>query len=156
MIELGMFCKKCGYPLAGLSQARCARCGRAYDPDKPNTFLRQKPMGLHWYGWAAVVWNLLMLALLAALFAAYVAGMIQSSSDREKLNWIAAGMFFIAIGWFPPVFLLTCLPTVMALRRFPQLLRRERALILVPWLMIPALMIAFLGASIVLAFITHP
>ncbi len=28
--DLGLLCRKCGYPLAGLSQHRCPECGRAF------------------------------------------------------------------------------------------------------------------------------
>jgi hypothetical protein len=35
-----MYCRQCGYQLAGLSQSRCPECGRPFDPRNPRTFLR--------------------------------------------------------------------------------------------------------------------
>ena len=34
-----VFCRGCGYPLAGIDQARCPECGRPFDPDEPLTYL---------------------------------------------------------------------------------------------------------------------
>ncbi len=39
----GMYCRKCGYALVGLSEDRCPECGRAFDPANPRTF-RRKPL----------------------------------------------------------------------------------------------------------------
>jgi hypothetical protein len=34
-----MWCKQCGYPLDGLSEARCPECGREFDPDDEGSFV---------------------------------------------------------------------------------------------------------------------
>jgi hypothetical protein len=34
-----MYCRQCGYQLAGLSENRCPECGRAFDPGNRRTFL---------------------------------------------------------------------------------------------------------------------
>jgi predicted amidophosphoribosyltransferase len=33
-----MFCIECGYPLDGLPEPRCPECGRAFDPDDPESY----------------------------------------------------------------------------------------------------------------------
>lgn len=33
-----MYCRKCRYPLDGLSENRCPECGRAFDPQNPSTW----------------------------------------------------------------------------------------------------------------------
>ena len=45
-----MFCRKCGYPLGGLSENRCPECGRLFDPAAPRTFLH------HRRGWVVRRW----------------------------------------------------------------------------------------------------
>ncbi len=37
--DTGMFCKRCYANLNQATHGRCVRCGRAYDPEKPNSFL---------------------------------------------------------------------------------------------------------------------
>jgi hypothetical protein len=34
-----MWCRKCGYPLDGLSENRCPECGREFDPDNKRSYL---------------------------------------------------------------------------------------------------------------------
>lgn len=36
---MSMYCRKCGYLLAGLSENRCPECGRTFDPAKRRTYL---------------------------------------------------------------------------------------------------------------------
>jgi hypothetical protein len=36
-----MWCKKCGYPLDGLSEKRCPECGRGFDPDDKESFVTE-------------------------------------------------------------------------------------------------------------------
>jgi hypothetical protein len=134
-----MFCQKCGCPLAGLDRPLCPKCGRAFDPGKPRTFLRQRPTGLRWYGWMVVGWNLLVLAVVAKYFILVADGYryaLQHPDDRDGIGLVAYGMFVVAVVYFVPLFLLSTLPTVFLQRTYPRLLRRERALVTIPWLMI--------------------
>lgn len=34
-----MYCRRCGYQLAGQSQNRCSECGTPFDPADPHTYL---------------------------------------------------------------------------------------------------------------------
>lgn len=39
-------CWACNYPLRGLTESRCPECGRAFDPDRPETMnINAKPIG---------------------------------------------------------------------------------------------------------------
>ena len=54
-----MYCRKCGYQLAGLSENRCPECGWAFDPADKRTY-RGRPM--RWYH-GRIPWRLLVLVM---------------------------------------------------------------------------------------------
>lgn len=54
-----MYCRQCGYHLAGLSENRCPECGRTFDQGNPRTFAGRP------YGW--LLWRWLRRALFASL-----------------------------------------------------------------------------------------
>jgi hypothetical protein len=41
-----MYCRKCFYPLSGLSECCCPECGRQFELSNPRSFLRQPPQAL--------------------------------------------------------------------------------------------------------------
>lgn len=66
-------CIRCGYPLRGLSSARCPECGREFDPADPKTFhagrpisrlsrVILRPISIIWVGLALVGMSLTLLA----------------------------------------------------------------------------------------------
>ena len=59
------YCRKCGYALRGLSEARCPECGRGFDPGNPRTTRRRPPRrGMRWV-WRAGFALLTLVLLLA-------------------------------------------------------------------------------------------
>jgi hypothetical protein len=40
-----MYCLSCGYDLRGLPENRCPECGRAFDPNKPTTYITRVESG---------------------------------------------------------------------------------------------------------------
>lgn len=72
-------CLDCGYRLHGLCEPRCPECGRAFDPENPNTFLdQQRPkVWFHdvkqagfWVFWAKPppMWHVLVALLVTLIF----------------------------------------------------------------------------------------
>ena len=69
---IAIFCRKCGYALIGLSEARCPECGRPFDPADPRSFLRLP------HTWSLRRWLRRLswvLASLAVGFLLYVGGL---------------------------------------------------------------------------------
>jgi hypothetical protein len=64
--EATMYCRKCGYQLAGLSANRCPECGQTFDPANRRTYL-QHPKGSsrRWWLRVAGIALLVLLALVA-------------------------------------------------------------------------------------------
>lgn len=60
-----MFCKGCGYALAGLESRLCPECGRGFDPANRRTFARKPPRGWVWR-WMRRATALLFLLMLTA------------------------------------------------------------------------------------------
>lgn len=61
-----MRCRSCGYDLSGLAEHRCPECGRGFDPEKPETFLR-KPVRARWLFMLALASIPLMMAPLTLI-----------------------------------------------------------------------------------------
>src|SRR4051812_21326879 len=59
-----IFCKGCGYILAGLTSRACPECGRAFDSRNRRTFARRPPRGWVWR-WGQRLLALVLLLLLA-------------------------------------------------------------------------------------------
>jgi len=60
-----LFCKQCGYLLAGLESGKCPECGRGFDLGDRRTFARRPPRGWVWR-WGRRVLELVLLLALAA------------------------------------------------------------------------------------------
>ncbi len=78
MMPPSMYCRKCGYQLAGLSENRCPECGRPFDPSNPRTFLRH-PKGWRVRQWLRrIAWGLLALAVASAIALAVTIAVLHS------------------------------------------------------------------------------
>lgn len=70
-----MYCRSCGYNLAGLEQCRCPECGAGFDPDQPRSYLlRPRRSG----------WRKLLLASLALL-------LLVSGAAGAGVAWLYKG-----------------------------------------------------------------
>jgi Leucine-rich repeat (LRR) protein len=83
-----MYCRTCGYQLAGLSAYRCPECGRPFDPANGRTFLRRPK------GWLVRRLIRRMLVALACLAVAIGAAMAWLYYDWKRCN--APGLGFVA------------------------------------------------------------
>lgn len=62
-----MYCRRCGYQLAGLSENRCPECGQRFHPLLRRSFSR-RPSGPRWRWWLR--WTAIVLTCLGLLVAA--------------------------------------------------------------------------------------
>lgn len=68
-----IYCRICGYDLEGLPEPRCPECGKAFDPQNPDTFSPRPPQSPIWR-WARrglVVSLVIALALTVLLVVAF-------------------------------------------------------------------------------------
>lgn len=68
-----MYCRQCGYQLAGLSENRCPECGRGFDPADRRSFARSARSWIRrrWQkriGWTALVISLVVVAGLGSFW----------------------------------------------------------------------------------------
>ncbi|MFK7789615.1 MAG: hypothetical protein AB8C95_09025 [Phycisphaeraceae bacterium] len=63
-------CLMCGYRLVGLDHPQCPECGRAFAPDTPDTYARQRPFVWHHYWWPGALLALFVGLVWCAVFYA--------------------------------------------------------------------------------------
>jgi hypothetical protein len=103
--SLVMRCRGCAYDLRGLAEHRCPECGRAFDPAKPETFLR-RPVQAR---------RLLFIAIASLPIMAWPIAVI-------RLGWIE--LLPIWLIPFGPISIITCLSMALeAVRRSINVLR---------------------------------
>jgi len=56
-VEPSIYCRGCGYNLAGVSVCRCPECGRAFDPADPYSYLDEKEKVRRARPWRVVKWQ---------------------------------------------------------------------------------------------------
>ncbi len=85
-----LYCRTCGYQLAGLSANRCPECGRPFDPDNRRTFLRRPR------GWLVRRLIRRMLVALACFVLAIGAALGWLYYDWKRCN--VPGLGFVTAG----------------------------------------------------------
>lgn len=75
-----IYCRNCGYNLAGLEQCRCPECGTAFDPVQPRSYLLRPRRG----GWRKLLHAMVALLLLVSVAAGAGISWLYKGYQREE------------------------------------------------------------------------
>lgn len=114
-----MYCRRCLYNLANLTEPRCPECGQGFDPGDAKTYLRSQYRGLpllpagasiRLSAWCArhkalavVLYLVMQLGVRAAgasfLTMPFLIGVIEGESGRGRTHWDAVIVMGVVIGF---------------------------------------------------------